>query len=141
MRRHIRAAHTSSQEDVSINLTPLIDVVFVILIMFIVIAPMLEMDLVELATSGPNAKEISTTLQDKSPISIHVKSDNTVWFNRQKVTIPELEKLLSKAHEQFPKATPLLFQDKKARFGTYQTVKNCAENAGFTELDVLLSPS
>jgi biopolymer transport protein ExbD len=35
-----------------INLTPLIDVVFVVLIIFILIAPMLEIDRVKLATSS-----------------------------------------------------------------------------------------
>ena len=48
----------SDDEEPLINLTPLIDVVFVVLIMFIVIAPMLEVERVELASAGESALEI-----------------------------------------------------------------------------------
>jgi len=128
-------------EEPTINLTPLIDVVFVILIMFIVIAPLLEMDRVELADASASPLQSNTSVQETSPISIHVHKDNTIWFQNQKLSSPQLIEALRKARRQYPKARPQLFHDRSATFGTYQTIKNATEAAGFEELDVILKPS
>lgn len=128
-------------EEPVVNLTPLIDVVFVILIMFIVVAPLLELDRVDLADAAHNPSEGSTAVSENSPISIHVRKDNTVWFNKTKVNSSELTNLLIKAKARYPKARPQLFHDRTAHFGTYQSVKNAAEAAGFDQMDVVLKPS
>jgi biopolymer transport protein ExbD len=127
-------------EEPTINLTPLIDVVFVILIMFIVIAPILKLDQVELADASAKTEDV-VSVTDPSPISIYVRKDNTVWMGEQKVTIDQLIHRLQQAKVQFPKARPQLFHDKTAFFGTYQAVKNAVEMAGFKELDIILKPS
>jgi biopolymer transport protein ExbD len=127
-------------EEPTINLTPLIDVVFVILIMFILIAPLLELDRVELA-NGPSAMLTTTSsVQESSPITIHVHQDNTIWFNNQPVASKDLVTLFKQAKAQYPQAHPQIFHDKKGHFGTYQTIKNAAEEAGFTHIDVILKP-
>ncbi len=125
-------------EEPAINLTALIDVVFVVLIMFIIIAPLLEMDQVELA-SHPST-ELSGGVQENSPISIRVLADNTVQLNKKTVALGNLTALLKEAKQKFPNAKPQLLHDKKAQFGTYQEIKNSAEAAGFRQLDIILQP-
>ncbi len=39
-----------------------------------------------------------------------------------------------------PESRPQIFHDKNAKFGTYQTVKNALEAAGFSEMDLILKP-
>jgi biopolymer transport protein ExbD len=140
-RRIFRVSESRSIEEPAINLTPLIDVVFVILIMFIVVAPLLDLDRVELADAAlaPNDKAIS--VQESSPITIHVRQDNTIAFNGQTVTIGQLTEKLKQAKKLHPKARPQLFHDKKAHFGTYQAIKNSAEAAGFQQMDIILKPA
>jgi biopolymer transport protein ExbD len=130
----------TEHEEATINLTPLIDVVFVVLIIFILIAPMLELDRVELASaaSSPNKQSASS---ENSSLSIHVHPDNTIWFHGKCVTAEQLTDLLKQARKQGNHRIPQLFQDKKACFGTYQTVKNAIEIAGFEQVDVILKPS
>lgn len=123
-----------------INLTPLIDVVFVMLIMFIIVAPILEMDEVELAPSSSQSVEIASATLEKNPITIHVRKDNVILYNKQKVSLDQLKGKLRDARKKFPTAAPLLLHDKKAFFGTYQSVKNAAEDAGFKELNIVLAP-
>lgn len=127
-------------EEPAINLTPLIDVVFVILIMFIVIAPLLELDRIELANGGKESQEGSIAVQESSPIAIHVFTDNTIYFENQRVNARELTELLRAAKGRYPTARPQLFHDRQAHFGTYQEVKNATEAAGFQQLDVVLKP-
>lgn len=128
-------------EEPTVNLTPLIDVVFVILIGFIMIAPLLELDHIELADASSASSHQSLAVQETSPISINVHQDNSIWFKGKKVTLPQLTELLKAAKARHPKTTPQLFHDKKGQFGTYQGVKNALEAAGFDQVDIILKPS
>ena len=140
-RNRISFSGQAAFEEPTVNLTPLIDVVFVILIMFIVIAPLLELDHVELA-DGPHANlSAASSVQESSPVTIHVHEDNTIWFNNQTVSQAQLAVLLRKAKARYPQARPQVFHDKKAHFGTYQAVKNAAEEAGFSHIDIILKPA
>ena len=125
----------------TINITPLIDVVFVMLIAFIVIAPLLELDRIELAQGENVPSHMPVRFEDAGPIQVHVHSDNRISFNEQTVTAKELFSLLQEAKRKHPQVRPQLFHDKKAYFGTYQQVKNAFENAGFSELDIVLLPA
>lgn len=123
-------------EEPEINITPLIDVVFVILIMFIVVAPLLDIDRIDLAVRG----EGSLPVRDKSVLQIFVKKDNRVFVNDEEVSLPFLAEKLKMELLKHPEVTPQLFHDKEAYFGTYQEVKNSLEFAGFSQLDVVLAP-
>ncbi len=139
MRRRIFSAqNSSSTEEPALNLTPLIDVVFVVLILFILIAPMLETDRVQLA-SAPS-KDHKTAAQESSRIAIHVRQDNSIWIRSQNISLLNLASLLKQEKQKHPTEIPQLFQDKNASFGTYQAIKNAIETAGFEELDVILEP-
>ena len=131
-----------SIEEPTVNLTPLIDVVFVILIMFILVAPMLELDRVELAEAGYSQNQINhAEVHEASPIAIHVQKDNSLLFNNKKIRLDQLADLLKQAKKKTPSARPQLFHDRRAHFGTYQSVKNAAEEAGFQQMDIILRPS
>ncbi len=134
----------SKTEDISepqINITPLIDVVFVILIAFILVAPLLELDRIRLANSQNVPSHEQVSFDTQSPLQISVQKDNTILLNKTHVTIDQLRLVLCKIKEKNPDCHPLLFHDKEAYFGTYQEIKNALENAGFEEVDVVLLPS
>jgi biopolymer transport protein ExbD len=124
-------------EEPAVNLTPLIDVVFVILIMFILIAPLLELDRIDLA-QAPHTRQESISTQENSPLAIHVRADNSLWYHNTRIKLEEVTPLLKRERLKYPKARPQLFQDKKASFGTYQSTKNAFEEAGFESLDIVL---
>lgn len=136
-----RMAKKSQVEEPLINLTPLIDVVFVILIMFILVAPLVEMEQVELADSKVDPLEALSSVEEASPVSIQVKRDNTVWVNGSLIDLESLTAVLKQAKLRHPTARPQLFHDRRAHFGIYQSVKNSAEIAGFRQMDIVLKPS
>jgi biopolymer transport protein ExbD len=80
-------------------------------------------------------------MKEASPIQIHVRADNSVLFSGTVTSLEELPQKLFMARRQFPQARPQVFHDKRAQFGTYQSLKNCLERAGFDEMDIVLSPS
>ena len=134
--RQRRLLHDSSEE-VTINLTPLIDVVFVILIIFILIAPLLQIDRIDLA-QGSEKKESN---MNQNTLAIYVRKDDSIWFHGKKITQKQLLTALQEEKRKSHERSVRLFQDQEAHFGTYQSVKNIVESAGFEELDVILKPS
>jgi len=119
-----------------INLTPLIDVVFVVLISFILIAPLLEVDHINLAQGSTKSdKNI-----EKTNIVLKVKEDDSILINDRLVTLLELKDLLKEKKRSYPNQIPQLYHDKKATFGSYQSIKNIVEICGFEKLDVVLQP-
>jgi len=139
IQRKIRPSDPEESDEGLINLTPLIDVVFVVLIVFILIAPMVEIDRIDLASASREKKETSIPIEN-ARIVISVQKDNTVFLNKEKIPLQELHKELQKLRVKFPKESPRLIHDRKAEFGTYQSVKNAIESCGFTELDLMLAP-
>jgi biopolymer transport protein ExbD len=131
---------TGAEDGGMINLTPLIDVVFVVLIMFIVVAPMLDVDRVELATSAVHDNKQHPSMQQENALMLHVHANNTIWLQSKIIKPDELLKVLQAARRQNPRISIKLFHDKSAHFGTYQMIKNAVEEAGFEELDVILQP-
>lgn len=127
-------------EQPTVNLTPLIDVVFVILIIFILIAPLLEMENIELADASQNPKDYKVMTQEAGPFVIHVTRDNAIIFNKQPVSAERLTDLLREGRKLHSHAIPQVFHDKNGSFGTYQSVKNAIEAAGFEEMDIVLKP-
>lgn len=131
-----RGRRSEIEEAAEPNLTPLIDVVFVILIIFIVVAPILELDRVRLA-GGRDANPDRIDVRESGQVAIHVHEDDTIWLDRRQIDPSRLEEELMKRDKE---GTVQLFHDRSARFGTYQLVKNAVEAAGFEELDVILEP-
>lgn len=136
----IGSNRSKSFEEPAINITPLVDVVFVLLISFILVAPLLETDSVELAGSGGAPTHTPMRSQDESPLAIHVLKDNSILIQGRKVTLNQLPQAILEIQRRFPKAKPQLFQDKRAFFGVYQEIKNCLEHLGYSEMEIILNP-
>jgi len=134
----VTLGHDDDVDEGVVNLTPLIDVVFVVLIMFILVAPLVELDRISLASAAKEKRPDMVSFQEGAPIKIHVHADNTIWLNGTPVKVVELTNLLKSAFQMHPNAHPQLYQDKSGHFGTYQSVKNAVESAGFESLDVIL---
>ncbi|HSX12837.1 MAG TPA: biopolymer transporter ExbD [Chlamydiales bacterium] len=121
-------------DETHVQLTPLLDVVFVLLITFMVLAPMLNVDHVELATAGISNKNQPA----QSVMSVTLRADNSIWFRGKQVGLQQLESILRAEHQRFPDQSPQLMADKNCHFGAYQDIKNMLEECGFQQLDVIL---
>lgn len=133
MNRKKKSSKRSPLDETLINLTPLIDVVFVVLIAFIVVAPLLEVENIALYKK----KERSSPLGRSDAINIYVRRDNSIKIGNLSVKGEEVFQLLKELKLRDPKKRVFLFHDKRAFFGTYQMIKEAAERAGFERLDLV----
>ncbi len=122
-----------------LNLTPLIDVVFVVLICFILIAPLLELEQIELASSGSSSRPLNT--QERAELKVHVRADNSIRVNDQLVLERNLPKVLQFWRQRIKGQAPQVFCDRRAHFGTYQTLKGALEKSGYSTVDLIVIPS
>ena len=128
-----------NEESSELNMTPLLDVLFVLLVLFILIAPLLKVDRIQLVSSLQEAKNIKTAnFRTQSSLVIEVDKNNQVWVNEKKIKIEELSKVIQSM--KISKGTiPILLQDKKSEFGYFETIKMILESLEFQQLDIILN--
>ena len=101
-----------------INVTPLVDVMLVLLIVFMITAPMLATGLkVEL----PQAKA-TQTINPPDPIVISVTGDGTVAIGTDIITVPNLAAALDKMTGGDPSRVIQISADRAANYGTVVSV-------------------
>lgn len=119
-----------------INMTPLVDVMLVLLIIFMITMPVLTQSvLVQL----PQASAEPVTTQPDS-IAISVLRDGTVQWNSEPVTAAQLQQRLTQVAAQ-PQQPPLqLMADKTVEYQHVLTVMALAQQLGITQLGFVTEP-
>lgn len=134
MKKSLALSFTESEE--LINLTPLIDVLFTILVLFILISPLLHVEKLDLPRSG---EEITRNAANAS-IRIVVAKNGEFEINRHRVSLKELRFLLKELRLLHPQEVPQLIQDRNSPFGAYIEIKHALETAGFDSMDLVVQP-
>ncbi|HEY0331761.1 MAG TPA: protein TolR [Rhodopseudomonas sp.] len=112
-----------------INVTPMVDVMLVLLIIFMVSAPMLTVG-VPLDLPQTQAKSLE---QDKNPLTLSVNLKGQVFLNETEIGIDELVPKLKAITEARSGLDERIFVrgDKKVDYGTVMKVMGRLSAAGF----------
>lgn len=120
-----------------INVTPFVDVMMVLLIIFMVTAPMMESGLdVDL----PQAKQVDNLPTDAEHLVLTVREDGTLFLDTYKVTLEELEGHLSTLVKDKGRAL-FLQADKAVPYGVVVDVMGRIKAAGIEKLGVVAMPT
>jgi len=114
----------------SINVTPLIDTLFFLLIIFMVTAPLLEYT-VEVSPPQMNADKMEPDPDSKI---VNVKEDGTILFERRTVSADQLVSELSALAARDSKEPIYLRADGKLLYGKVMEVMKMIRNAGFSNV-------
>jgi biopolymer transport protein ExbD len=126
MRLHTREEGGSA----AINLTPLIDMVFILLIFFAVNSTFVKFPGVEV--DQPVAR--STTVQQASTILIAVTSVGEVWIDKKKVDVRRVRGVVERLFVESPDASVVILSDQDSRTGVVVDVIDQARLAGATKV-------
>ena len=117
-----------------INVTPLVDVMLVLLIIFIITAPLMSHKVkIELPEANLVQKE-----EDKNerimPITVSVKEDGSLFWNDEPITREVLESRLSSVAQQTPQPPLNLRGDKTTKMRTINDITKIAQSQGMLDI-------
>ena len=128
-----RRKHRSQLDAIDeINMTPLIDLTFLLLIIFMITTPLLE-NSVDVSPPEMNASE----LPDKNSCSINLNRNGQIVFNKIPVTRQELGIRLAVLYEQNPKTAVLIRGDGERRYSEIMELMKTVKNAGLTNISLV----
>ena len=116
-----------------VNLTPLIDVVFILLIFFIVTSSSFVKES-GIDISRPQAK--TAVHKERSNIMIAITKEGEIWLDRRRIDIRLLRGQVERLHADNPEGAVLIVADKSSRLGLVVEVMDQTRLAGVTNIAV-----
>jgi len=125
-RRH---AHT---EDAEINITPMLDIVFIMLIFFIVTA-----SFVKEAGIDVNRPEAATAVKkDRANILVAISAKGEIWINKRKVDVRAVQANIERLYAENPQGTVVIQADRKATTDVLIKVMDASRAAGIQDVSI-----
>ena len=131
MRRPFGSSNSES-DDEQINLTPMLDVVFIMLIFFIVTATFIKQAGIEVFR--PEAM----TAEQKPTVSVLIAIGPTgeIWIDKKRVDASAVRAHIERLHAENPKGGLVIQADREAKSEKLMAVLNAARAAGLTEVAI-----
>ena len=119
-----------------INVVPLVDVVLVLLIIFMVTAPLMYRGIdVDLPRSSVN------TITPEERVVLTVARDRAVYLNKERVARVMLDETLAKVARSQPDVTLYLRADRDVPYGAVVEVMDAIKQAGIDRLGMITEPA
>jgi len=130
--RHLNQMLQDQEEKEEIDMTPMLDVVFILLIFFIVTA-----SFVKEAGIDVNRPEAATAVKkERANILVAISDKGDVWINKRKVDIRSVQANIERLKAENPQGTVVIQADKKATTDTLIKVMDSARAAGVYDVSI-----
>jgi biopolymer transport protein ExbD len=119
-------------EKEDIDMTPMLDVVFILLIFFIVTA-----SFVKEAGIDVNRPEAATAVKkERANILVAISDKGDIWINKRKVDVRSVQANIERLKAENPQGTVVIQADKKATTDTLIKVMDSARAAGVYDVSI-----
>jgi len=126
----VRRRRQQEVEESEVNLTPMLDVVFIMLIFFIVTASFVKEAGIEI-TRPPAA---TAERKERGNILIAITKDNQIWIDRRQVSPQALRANIERLHAENPQGSVVIQADEKSQNGLLVRVMDAARLAGVSSV-------
>ena len=130
--RKKRGTLAVEEEENEINLTPMLDVVFIMLIFFIVTATFIK-------EAGIQVERPDTTTaesQDDAAILIAISETDEIWIDRKERDPRTVRSIIERLHAENPKGSIVIQADEGSTHETLVIVMEAAKAAGVTNVAI-----
>ena len=124
--------HVPEESDSEINLTPMLDVVFIMLIFFLVTATFVKET--GLPVNQPEAS--SPPVEPANSILIAIADNNDIWIERRLIDPRAVRANIERLRAEYPEATVVVQADKRSHNDTLVQVMNAAREAGIYDISL-----
>ena len=129
----MKASEEENQPLSEINVTPFVDVMLVLLVIFMVTAPLLQYGVeVDLPESSRQALEIP-----KEQVVLSISKDRTIYVDRYKTSLPELGQKLEAIYKGRTKKEIFLQADKSVPYGFVVQTMAVIRSAGIDQMGLI----
>ncbi len=118
-----------------INVTPFVDVVLVLLIIFMLTAPVLQSGI---EVSVPKTKTVKVITEER--VTITITKNQEVYLGNDHVKLEELGRLLHKKIPDPQGQAVYVRADENVAFGVFATVMSTVKQAGITNISIVTEP-
>ena len=115
------------EEDAAIDMTPMLDIVFIMLIFFIVVASFIKEAGVEVNRPDDNQPD---NPEESTSILVEVASDNQIWMENRRVDIRAVRANIQRLLAEDPEAPVTIKVEKGAEAGIVVDVADAARESG-----------
>ncbi|HEY9033653.1 MAG TPA: biopolymer transporter ExbD [Pseudomonadales bacterium] len=123
---------TPAAEEGDIDITPMLDVVFIMLIFFIVTASFVKESGIEV-----NKPEASTAqAKPRASILVAITETGEIWINKRKVEESQVRANIERLHAENPQGAVVIQADQEARTKTLVAVMDAARQAGVMDVSL-----
>ena len=122
-----KIAKQQDQDGAEIDLTPMLDVVFIMLIFFIVVASFIKEAGVEVNRPDDNQPD---NPEDSTSILVEVASDNQIWMENRRVDTRAVRANIQRLLAEDPEAPVTIKVEKGAEAGIVVDVADAARESG-----------
>lgn len=130
----MRKNHSMGQEEESeeINLTPMLDVVFIMLIFFIVTATFIK----EAGIQVERPDTFTADTQDDAAILIAISANDEIWIDRKEREPQAVRGIIERLHAENPKGSIVIQADEDSTNEKLVMVLEAAKAAGVTNVSI-----
>ena len=121
-----------------INVTPLVDVMLVLLIIFMITAPMMQH---RIRIDLPQASMITNPEAPPEPIDLAIKEDGTLYWNDSQISDLELKAQLAVSAQKTIQPELQIRADKNTRYEFVAKVMADAKNQGMVKIGFVTTPA
>jgi biopolymer transport protein ExbD len=132
MRHHLDDIHVEDEEN-EINLTPMLDVVFIMLIFFIVTASFIKE--AGLDVNRPDAPMTEST-PEESNILVMINANDEIWIERRLIDPRALRANIERMHAENPEGSVVIQANNDSSNKMLVTVMDAARQAGVYNISI-----
>ena len=130
MKQHFQ--NLMDEEEAAIDMTPMLDVVFIMLIFFIVTASFVKESGIDV-----NRPEAATAVKkDRANILVATSDKGEIWINKRKVDIRAVQANIERLYAENPQGTVVIQADKKATTDALIKVMDASRAAGISDVSI-----
>jgi len=130
-----RRRRGDAEEKADIDLTPMLDVVFIMLIFFIVTASFVNE--YGINVNKPDSPDTPPPVTEKADILVQVDANDDIYMEGRRVDVRSVRSIIARLFAENPKAAVIVKADKKANAGTYVAIADAARSANVQQISLV----
>jgi len=125
------------KDESNIDLTPMLDVVFILLIFFVVTASFLKENAMDIEGQDPNNNPPPPSADTPKNVLIQIDSRNQIFFNQERIDISAVRARVASARAENPAASVIIRPNKQSNAEVLVRAMNSAREAGVQTISVM----